>query len=72
MILYMYKLGQLEEILNRVYNDEDVKKVSDKLAKAECGQIPVIDYIYNRHKLLSLLSTEIIKYTVIIYISVQD
>ena len=46
MKLYMYKLGQLEEILGRVNNEEDVKRVSAKLAKAECGKIPVIYCMY--------------------------
>ena len=46
MKLYMYKLDQLEEILSRVYDEEDVKRVSAKLQKAERGKILVIYYMY--------------------------
>ena len=46
LALYHYKTAQLAEIIGRVYNEDDVKKVSAKLAKAERGQIAVSMYFY--------------------------
>ena len=39
--LYYYKMEQLQEITHRVYNSDDVKRLSSKLAKEQRGQIGV-------------------------------
>ena len=39
--LYSYKVEQLAEIINRVYNEDDIKRLLAKLAKVERGQISV-------------------------------
>ena len=39
--LYYYKMEQLQEITHRIYNSDDVKRLSSKLAKEQRGQIGV-------------------------------
>ena len=39
--LYYYKCGQLREIINDEYNSDNVKHLSSKLAKEQCGQVNV-------------------------------
>ena len=43
--IYYYKCGQLREIINKEYNRDDVKRLSSKLAKEQCGQVNV-SYIF--------------------------
>ena len=54
--LYYYKLNQLREILQTVYNYEDAKRVSSKLVQSQRGQIgvgiPVASEISNDYYLV--------------------
>ena len=51
--VYYYKLNQLREILQTVYNYEDAKRVSSKLVQSQHGQIgvgiPVASEISNHY-----------------------
>ena len=45
MDLYWYKLEQLRDHLNRVYNHKDIKRLSSKLVKEKCGVLGVRIFI---------------------------
>ena len=41
--LYYYKAGQLWEIISKVYNSDDIKQLSSKMAQEQCGPVNVRD-----------------------------
>ena len=54
--LYFYKIDQLREIVKRVYNVDDMKRLSIKLSTAQRAHLSVI-YInieLARHRILNL------------------